>query len=87
MTVPPSSSYYEWLDSPKTERGKENEALIELLRVLFEKGRGTYGTHRLKNKLAEQGIIVSRRCIGRLMRMTGLWCKNLKQRLTLNRRS
>ena len=54
MTVP-RSCYYEWLDSPKTEREKENEALIEILKVLFEKGRGTYGTRRLKNKLAERG--------------------------------
>ena len=47
MTVS-RSYYYEWLDSPKTEREKKNEALIEILKVLFEKGRGTYGTRRLK---------------------------------------
>ena len=47
MTVS-RSCYYEWLDSPKTEHEKENEALIEILKVLFEKGRGTYGTRRLK---------------------------------------
>lgn len=86
MTVP-RSCYYEWLDSPKTEREKANEKLIEILKVLFEKRRGTYGTRRLKNKLAEQGIVVSRRRIGQLMSQAGLWCKprkNLKQRLTLN---
>lgn len=78
MTVP-RSCYYEWLDSPKTEREKENERLIEMLKALFEKGRGTYGTRRLKNKLAEQGIVVSRRRIGRLMRQAGLWCKTKKK--------
>jgi transposase InsO family protein len=86
MTVS-RSCYYEWLDSPKTEREKKNEALIEILKVLFEKGRGTYGTRRLKNKLAEQGVVVSRQRIGRLMRQAGLWCKTkklLKQRPTLN---
>ncbi len=71
MTVP-RSCYYEWLDSPKTEREKENEALIEILKVIFEKGRGTYGTRRLKNILAEQDVVVSRRRIGRLMRQAGL---------------
>ena len=78
MTVS-RSCYYEWLDSPKTEREKENEALIEILKVLFEKGRGTYGTRCLKNKLAEQGVVVSRRRIGRLMRQAGLWCKTKKK--------
>jgi len=73
------SCYYEWLDSPKTEREKENEELIEILKILFEKGRATYGTRRLKNKLAEQGIVVSRRRIGRLMNQAGLWCKTKKK--------
>jgi len=45
------SCYYDWLDSPKTEREKENEEWIERLKVLFEKGRGTYGTRRLKKSL------------------------------------
>ena len=67
MTVS-RSCYYKWLDSPKTKREKENEELIEILKVLFEKGRGTYGTRRLKNKLEERDIIASRRHIGRLMK-------------------
>ncbi len=87
MTVP-RSYYYEWLDSPKTEREQENEKRIEILKVLFEKSRGTDGTRCLKSKLSEHGIVVSRRRIGRLIRLAGLWCKTktlLKQRLTLNR--
>jgi putative transposase len=78
MTVS-RSCYYEWLDSPKTDREKENEKLIERLKILFEKGRGSYGTRRLKKKFAEQGIVVSRRRIGRLMNQAGLWCKTKKK--------
>ena len=73
------SCYYEWLASPKTDREKENEELIEILKVLFEKGRGSYGTRRLKKKFAELGIIVSRRRIGRLMNQAGLWCKTKRE--------
>ncbi len=73
------SCYYEWLYSPKTAREKENEELIEILKVLFEKGRGSYGTRRLKNKFAEQGLVVSRRRIGRLMNQAGLGCKTKKK--------
>ena len=54
------SSYYEWLSSPKTEREKENELLVEMIRAIFQKGRGSYGTRRIKRKLSEQGKSVSR---------------------------
>jgi len=73
------SRYYHWLIASKTKREKENEALIEKLKVLFEKGRGTYGTRRLKNRFSEQNIIVSRRRIGRLMVQAGLSCKTKKK--------
>ncbi len=73
------SRYYHWIKSPKTEREKENEQLIATLKDLFEKGRGSYGTRRLKNKFSEQGITVSRRRIGRLMVQAGLWCKTKKR--------
>ncbi len=73
------SSYYQWLVSPKTKREEENEQLIEILKDLFKKGRGTYGTRRLKNRLADQGITASRRRIGRLMVKAGLWCKTKKK--------
>jgi transposase InsO family protein len=78
MTVS-RSCYYAWLDAPKTALEKENDQLIETLTVLFEKSRGTYGTRRLKNKFAEQGIVVSRRRIARLMRQAGLWYKTKKK--------
>jgi len=73
------SSYYDWIHSPKTAREKENDALTEHLKKLFEDGRKTYGTRRLKKKLAEKDIYVSRRRIGRLMRKAGLFCKTKKR--------
>nr|WP_198263457.1 IS3 family transposase [sulfur-oxidizing endosymbiont of Gigantopelta aegis] len=63
---------------------KENEALTEQLKKLFEDSRKTYGTRRLKRKLAEKGVHISRRRIGRLMKKAGLFCKTkrrLKRRL------
>ncbi len=73
------SCYYHWLTRPKTKREEENEELIDQLKILFKRGRGTYGTRRLKNRFAEQGITVSRRRIGRLMIQAGLWCQTKKK--------
>ena len=73
------SCYYDWLNSPKTEREKENEALTEQLKKLFEDSRKTYGTRRLKRKLAEKGTHISRRRIGRLMKKAGLFCKTKRR--------
>ena len=68
MTVS-QSNYYEGLNLPKTERKKENDLLLEMIKTLFQKGRGSYGTRRIKRKLAEQGKPVSRRRISRLLRV------------------
>ena len=75
----PRSCYYEWLGSAKTEREEENELLTEMIKVFFQAGRGSYGTRRIKRKLKEQGKIVSRRRIGRLMCKAGLACKTKKK--------
>jgi len=73
------SSYYLWINSPKTEREQENEVLIEMIKVIFQKGRQSYGTRRVKNELAKQNKVVSRRRIGRLMNEAGLACKTKKK--------
>jgi putative transposase len=73
------SCFYDWLNSSKTEREKENEELIEQLRILFQEGRGNYGTRRLKRKLQKSGYTVSRRRIGRLMKRAGLVCKTKRK--------
>lgn len=73
------SRYYDWLNAPKTEREKENEQLLAILTALFQKGRRTYGTRRLKKEFAKLGHVVSRRRIGRLMNQAGLACKTKKK--------
>jgi putative transposase len=71
--------YYRWLKSPKTKREEENEQLSERLIKLFNKGRGNYGTRRLKKEFALLGLNVSRRRIGRLMEQAGLACKTKRK--------
>ena len=63
----------------ETAQEKEDEVLTAHLKNLFQEGRGTYGTRRLKRKLTELGYIVSRRRIGRLMKRAGLHCKTRRK--------
>ena len=73
------SQYYTWLTQSKTARETENDRLTENIKTLFTEGRQTYGTRRLKKKLADQGLTVSRRRIGRLLKKAGLSCKNKRK--------
>ncbi len=73
------SCYYDWLKRPKTQREKENEELMDHLKILFQEGRGNYGTRRLKRGLASLGYTISRRRIGRLLKRAGLTCKTKRK--------
>lgn len=73
------SAYYDWLDRTPTTLEQEDKKLIEIIKVLFEKGRGNYGTRRLKKELKKQGWCISRRRIARLMRLIGMSCKTKRK--------
>jgi transposase InsO family protein len=52
--------------------------LIERIRAIFDRSRGTYGSPRIRSALAASGVRVSRRRVARLMRETGLRARALK---------
>ena len=69
--------YYRWV---KRQPREEDAVLIEKIETLFTKSRKTYGTRRIKKALEkEEGWIVSRRRIGRIMRQKG-WAVKSKPR-------
>lgn len=67
LQIPRSTYYYESKHIPKKETELE-QAIIES----FKNSRKNYGTRKIKAELKNQGIIVSRRKIGRLMAKYGL---------------
>jgi transposase InsO family protein len=69
------SAYYEWLARPPSTHADVEQQLQEKVQGYFAQGCGTYGTRRLKHLLAQAGLQVSRRCIGRLLSQAGLRCK------------
>jgi len=66
LQIARSSFYYE-----AKEQVKEDE-LTEAIMKIFHKNRKAYGTRKIKTKLQEQGFIVSRRRIHRIMHEQGL---------------
>jgi putative transposase len=73
------SGYYEWLQNPKCDRIKEDEEITKMIKQVFEEGRGTYGSRRIKKRLAQKKITVSRNRITRLMKGSNLVCKTKRK--------
>ena len=73
------SSYYAWCVHTSSEHSQTDRQLKEKVRQIFEDSRQTYGTRRIKVVLAKQGMQVSRKRIGRLMREMKLACRTKRK--------
>ena len=67
-----ASGYYAWTGRPASARATADAALMERIRVIHTRSRGTYGERRVHAELAAQGVHVGRKRIARLMRAMGL---------------
>ena len=74
-----TSAYYDWHKRPTSERDKENSHLTERIKAIFEEQKKSCGTRVIKKALLREGRRVSRRRIGRLMSIEGLFCKTKKK--------
>lgn len=66
LQIARSTFYYE-----SKEKEIEEEVTTSIVEI-FHTNRKAYGTRKIKGKLKEQGFIVSRRRIGRIMSEQGL---------------
>jgi transposase InsO family protein len=66
------SGFYAWIRRKPSSRDLKDEQLRPKIVEAFKKGRGTYGSPRVKNDLVEQGYVIGRRRVARLMRDLGL---------------
>jgi transposase InsO family protein len=73
------SGYYEWLNNPECDSDKADNELTCKIKVIFQEGRGNYGTRTIRKELLRQGMIVSRRRIARLMNEAGLACRTKRK--------
>jgi putative transposase len=61
------SRYYAWQKKPLSYRSKSDVFLIEKIRSVFLEGRMLYGTRKIRKRLQQRNIIISRKRITRLM--------------------
>ena len=67
-----TSGYYAWLNRKPSKRSRRDEAVAARIVELHRLSQGTYGSPRLKDDLAEEGIHISRKRIARLMKAQSL---------------
>ena len=66
------SGFYGWRGRSPAARAQADAGLIEQIRAIHERSRGTYGVPRVHAELAAAGIHVGRKRVARLMRAAGL---------------
>ena len=66
------SGYYAWLKRRRSQRWQSDNELLERIRSIHERSRGTYGAPRVHAELVASGLSVSRKRVARLMREAGL---------------
>lgn len=73
------STYYDWLKRPESARSLEDKRLGEEVKESHEKSRETYGARRISQDLVEDGELISRTRVGRLMKLQGLESKSKRK--------
>jgi len=73
------SSYYSWLCATPSKLSLENIELSSQIKEIFIKGRGNYGSRRIRKRLLKKNIIISRRRVIKLMKANNLVCKKAKK--------
>ena len=67
-----ASGYYAWKKRSPSARALSDAALLERIRGIHQKSRGTYGMPRVHAELKDEGTAVGRKRVSRLMRQAGL---------------
>ena len=66
------AGFYAWRSRERSERERQNEGLVEEIRVAHAQSRGTYGSPRVHQVLRRRGHKVGKHRVARLMRRHGI---------------
>ena len=80
------SGYYAWRDRPKSKRREADDRLLEKIRQIHERSRGTYGSPRILAELRFAGVRVGKKRVQRLMKKADLTGASRRKWVTTTRR-
>ena len=82
-----SRGYYDWAERRESKRKKENDLLLDQIRIIFKANREVYGAPRIYQTLIEQGYQCSLNRVARLMNKAGIVPRTIKKfRITTDSR-
>ena len=73
------SSYYEYLHKPESDRATKNKEMSAMVSEIFVEGRAAYGARRIRQRLIQKKVIISRRKVSKLMKESGLEVKTKRK--------
>lgn len=73
------SAYYDWLARPESAHGIEDRRLAEKVKISHKNSRGIYGARRIRQELLDDGELISRPRVGRLMKQQNLKSKSRRK--------
>lgn len=73
------SGYHKWLRRKVSQRAIENQRLLEIIRLHYNRSRGTYGLPGIYAAIRNQGLRVNRKRTGRLMRINKIRAKTKRR--------
>jgi len=81
-----ASGYYAWQARPLSARAQTDRALLERIRTIHDRSRGTYGAPRIHAELAAEGVHIGRKRVARLMQAAGVAGVSRRAFVTTTRR-
>lgn len=79
-----TSGFYDWCtreSAGPTERELADEALVVLMREIFDETDGNYGVPRMHRELRDRGVVVNDKRVRRLMRLHGMAGRCIRRRV------
>ena len=61
-----ASGYYAWQSRPLSARAQTDRELLEHIRTIHDRSRGTYGAPRIQAELVAEGVHIGRKRVARL---------------------
>lgn len=66
------SGYYNWLNRKPSAREIDNQEALKLIKEIYQKSKGRYGSPKITYELKKRGIQISRPRVARIMRAANI---------------